>query len=131
MHVGDACLSETFRQAISAAIQTKSITQIEVLNALTTVRRQTAIDEELGIAAKGSLRAFRVMLREQVLTANLLFDQEPNSAMLTLLKSSTLALRRAGSGRNRGRGHIRCRLLQGNEDITESDIDAFSKEIES
>jgi hypothetical protein len=129
MHVGDACLPETFRQAISAAVKAEQITQTEVLNALTTVRRQTAIEEELGIAAEGSLRAFRVMLRKQTLTANLQFVDIPTPPMLTLLKVSVLALRRAGSGRNRGRGHIRCRLLQNHQDITANQIEMFGKEM--
>jgi hypothetical protein len=129
MHVGDACLPEALKQALSASVKAENVTQIEVINALTTVRRQTAIDENLGIAAEGSLRAFRVILRKQKFTANLLFDYEPEPAMLTLLNVSILALRRAGSARNRGRGHIQCRLLQNNEDITESHIDLFGKEM--
>lgn len=129
MHVGDTCFPEAFKQAISAAIKSEQITQTEVLNALTTVRRQTAIDGELGIAAEGSLRAFRVILRKQKLQANLLFVEAPTPSMLTLLKVSALALRRAGSGRNRGRGHIRCRLLQNNQDTTANQIDTFGKEI--
>jgi hypothetical protein len=129
MHVGDACLSKTFRQAISASIKAQHITPAEVLNALTTVRRQTAIDEELGIAAEGSLRAFRVILREQKFTANLLFDHEPEFVMLALLEVSSLALRRAGSGRNRGRGHIQCWLLRNDDDITKNHIEMFGKEI--
>jgi CRISPR/Cas system CSM-associated protein Csm3 (group 7 of RAMP superfamily) len=131
MHVGDACLPEAFRQAITAAVKLEQITQAEVLNSLTTVRRQTAIDEDLGIAAEGSLRAFRVILREQKFSANLLFHQEPIPGMLTLLQVSTLALRRTGSGRNRGLGHVQCRLLQNNQDITESHVNLFGQEIPS
>jgi CRISPR/Cas system CSM-associated protein Csm3 (group 7 of RAMP superfamily) len=134
MHVGDACLPEDFRQAISAAVKLDQITQTEVINSLTTVRRQTAIDENdenLGIAAEGSLRSFRVILREQKFSANLLFHQEPTLGMLTLLQVSTLALRRTGSSRNRGLGHVQCRLLQNNQDITESHVNLFGQEIPS
>jgi CRISPR/Cas system CSM-associated protein Csm3 (group 7 of RAMP superfamily) len=131
MHVGDACLPEAFRQAISAAVKLKQITQTEVLNSLTTVRRQTAIDENSGIAAEGSLRSFRVILREQKFTANLLFHQDLKPGMLTLLQISILALRRTGSSRNRGLGHVQCQLLQNDQDITKKHINLFGQEISS
>lgn len=131
MHVGDACLPETFKQAVSAAVKSQQITQTEVLNSLTTVRRQTAIDESSGIAAEGSLRSFRVILRKQKFLANLLFHQEPTLEMLTLLRVSTLALRRTGSNRNRGLGHVQCQLFHNDQDTTESHIDLFGQEISS
>jgi CRISPR/Cas system CSM-associated protein Csm3 (group 7 of RAMP superfamily) len=131
MYVGDACLPKALREAIAASVAAKKITQDEVLNALTTVRRQTAIDENLGVAADGSLRAFRVILREEEFTANLWFHEKPQPAMLTLLTVSVLALRRAGSSRNRGLGHVQCRLFQDRQDITESYIKMFGKEIKS
>ncbi len=131
MHVGDACLSEKFRQAISMAIKAEQITQTETLNALTTVRRQTAIDDNTGIAAEGSLRSFRVILRQQTFLANLLFHQEPTPPMLALLQVSVLALRRVGSSRNRGWGHIKCSLWQNDQDVTRNHIDIFGKEISS
>jgi CRISPR/Cas system CSM-associated protein Csm3 (group 7 of RAMP superfamily) len=131
MYVGDACLPKAFREAVAASVAEKYITQAEVLNALTTVRRQTAIDENLGIAVDGSLRAFRVILREREFMANLRFYEKPQPAMLTLLTVSVLALRRAGSSRNRGLGHVQCRLFQDGQDITESYIKMFGKEIKS
>jgi CRISPR/Cas system CSM-associated protein Csm3 (group 7 of RAMP superfamily) len=131
MHVGDACLPEAFRQAVSAAVKLEQITQTEVINSLATVRRQTAIDKELGIAAEGSLRSFRVILRKQKFSANLLFYQQPIPEMLALLQVSTLALRRTGSSRNRGLGHVQCKLLQNDQDITSSHINLFGQEITS
>jgi CRISPR/Cas system CSM-associated protein Csm3 (group 7 of RAMP superfamily) len=131
MHVGDACLPEAFRQAVSAAVKLEQITQTEVINSLTTVRRQTAIDKELGIAAEGSLRSFRVILRKQKFSANLLFHQQPAPEILALLQVSTLALRRTGSSRNRGLGHVQCQLLQNDQDITSSHINLFGQEIKS
>jgi CRISPR/Cas system CSM-associated protein Csm3 (group 7 of RAMP superfamily) len=131
MYVGDACLPKAFREAIAASVGAKYITQAEVLNALTTVRRQTAIDENLGIAEDGSLRAFRVISREREFIANLRFHEKPQPAMLTLLTVSVLALRRAGNSRNRGLGHVQCRLFQDSQDITENYIKMFGKETKS
>lgn len=129
MHIGDACLPEDFRRVVSAAVELKQITQTEVVNSLTTVRRQTAIDEKSGIAAEGSLRSFRVILRKQKFSANLLFHQQPIPEMLALLQVSALALRRTGSSRNRGLGHVQCQLLQNDQDITSSYINLFGQEI--
>jgi CRISPR/Cas system CSM-associated protein Csm3 (group 7 of RAMP superfamily) len=135
MHMGNACLPEGFRRAVSTSVQQQyrlesRVTPTEVLNALTTVRRQTAIGEN-GIAAEGSLRSFRVILRGQEFFANIQFHQEPKPEVLTLLKVSALALRRAGSSRNRGLGHIQCRLLQNGNDITGNHINTFGQEIKS
>jgi hypothetical protein len=81
-----------------------------VLNLLTTIRRQTAIDPERGAYAHGSLRSMRVLLRDTILLAALDFDSTPSSRALALLASCALAVRRGGTGRNRGRGQVQCLL---------------------
>ncbi|MHC5770603.1 MAG: hypothetical protein ACYTXI_34485 [Nostoc sp.] len=43
MHVGDACLPDDLREAVTFQIKKKTLTKIEVLDSLTTIRRQTAI----------------------------------------------------------------------------------------
>ena len=59
--------------------------------------------------------------------APLFFDQNPTEDMLALLGVGILALRRIGSGRNRGRGHVKCTLHNGNEDITKKHIEHFGE----
>jgi hypothetical protein len=51
--------------------------------------------------------------------------------MLSLLVVGALALRRLGSGRNRGRGHVQCTLhdADGNE-ITERYMGYFGQQVE-
>jgi hypothetical protein len=51
-----------------------------------------------------------VILRNLQFSADLTFEVSPSMEMLALLSFSTLALRHLGSGRNRGRGHVRCTL---------------------
>lgn len=49
--------------------------------------------------------------------------------MLALLAVSTLALQRVGSGRNRGRGHVRCTLHDSiGEEITQEHFRYFEQE---
>lgn len=130
VHVGDACLPDDLRQAVAFQIQDETLTKIEVLDSLTTIRRQTAIDPQLGTPDEGSLRSYRVVLRDLYFTADLIFEKTPNDEMLSLLAVGAMALRRLGSGRNRGRGHVQCRLhdSEGN-DITHQHLNNFGKDI--
>jgi len=130
VHVGDACLPEDLRQAVAYQIKDKTLTKTEVLSSLTTIRRQTAIDAQNGVADEHSLRSYRVILRELCFTSELIFEKAPTPDMLSLLAVVALALRRVGSGRNRGRGHIRCTLHDAEgDDITPEFAKSFGTEI--
>ena len=126
-HFGDACLPLELQEAIAYQIEQKSLRPLEVLNALTTIRRQTAIDPTTGAPDKGSLRAAHVIFRKQVFTAEVTFSQSlSDDNMVSLLALGTVALRRLGSCRNRGRGHVRCLLLNAKrENITQASLAAF------
>ena len=132
VHVGDACLPEDLRQAIAFQINDqKNLTKTEVLDSLTTIRRQTSIDPQSGTPDEGSLRSFRVVLRDFCFTADLIFEKMPSDEMLSLIAVGSLALRRLGSGRNRGRGHVQCTLHDdaSGDDITHHYANYFGKEI--
>jgi hypothetical protein len=131
MHIGDACLSQKLRSVVEMQInqersKTPVITPIDILFSLTTIRRQTAIDPVDGVADDRSLRSSRVILRERYFFASLTFDVNPTPDMLALLTVGILALRRVGSGRNRGRGHVRC--LLNNEKLTQEHLQYFQRE---
>lgn len=128
MHVGDACLPEDLRSAIAQEITNKNLTPVNVLDSLTTVRRQTAIATDTGVADPNSLRSGRVVLRNLVFTAYLFFDEVPGNDMndaLALLVAGAAALRRVGSGRNRGRGHVKCTVWQGEKPIDHQLLQRF------
>lgn len=137
IHVGDACFPEDLRQAVALQFEQEayrgeiSLTATDILSSLTTFRRQTAIDPKDGVAKEKSLRSSRVILRELCLTAPLIFETQSTddlNKMLALLAASTLALRRIGSGRNRGRGHVKCTLWKGNQEITSEYLHHFEQE---
>lgn len=113
MHVGNACLPEDLRQVVAYQMKREEIklTKVEILESLTTIRRQTAIDPKTGTPDEKSLRSARVVLRDLEFTAPLSFEVQPNDDALSLLVVGTLVLRRVGSGRNRGRGYVQCRLF--------------------
>lgn len=119
MHVGDACLPEDLRREVAKQFELEqyireiTLTPTDILSSLTTFRRQTAIDSKEGVAKDKSLRSSRVILRELCFTAPIALNLKPSDdsqKILALLAVSILALRRIGSGRNRGRGHVKCTL---------------------
>jgi CRISPR/Cas system CSM-associated protein Csm3 (group 7 of RAMP superfamily) len=144
IHVGDACLPGDLRKAIAAQLDSEqdkkrrnssykpALTSTDILESLTTIRRQTAIDPEDGAPTEHSLRSARVILRELPFESKLLFetelntDSEDDKNMLSLLAVGTLALRRIGSGRNRGRGHVQCSLHYSTNEITK-DMDYIER----
>mgnify|MGYP004667573555 FL=1 len=75
----------------------------------TSIRYQTAIDEN-GIADEGSLRNLRVVDAGLKFTGSISLLQDVPKAQEILAKA-LLNLRYAGAKRNRGCGHIRCRLM--------------------
>ncbi|MEG3846816.1 RAMP superfamily CRISPR-associated protein [Microcoleus sp. herbarium19] len=147
IHVGDACLPDDLRASIAAQLDSEqdkkrrnpkykpALTSTDILESLTTIRRQTAIDPEDGAPMEHSLRSARIILRELPFESKLLFepelnkDSEDDKDMLALLAVGTLALRRIGSGRNRGRGHVQCSLHDSSNEITKdmNYIDHFGR----
>lgn len=100
-----------------------------VLESLTAIRRQTAIEADgvrAGVPAEGSLRAMRVILRQTPFEARLRCDRKLKPDELALLAASVLAFRRAGTGRNRGRGKLLADLTDaGGNSILEANYRRF------
>ncbi len=129
MHVGDACLPLDLRKAVVYQMKRtdNKLTRLDILQSLTTIRSQTAINSQTGTPDEKSLRSFRVMMRELEFNSPLSFETEPNNNFLTLLSVGTLALRRLGSGRNRGRGYVKCFLIDSDiKDITGNFLQDFA-----
>lgn len=124
--VGDATLPPELRAAVAAEIEMGTLNATEVLDALTAIRRQSAIDDATGAPARNALRASRVLLRETALVAPLHFEREPSGAALGLLAACALALRRGGIGRHRGRGRLSARVCdRAGSDVTAQGFSVF------
>lgn len=91
-----------------------------VLNTMTEIRYQTAVDQE-GIAADNSLRTVRVLEPGLVFTGELTIKKEQ---LFTnpLLALACANLKHAGSKRTRGFGEVYCSLWDGQQDISSSTI---------
>ncbi len=110
MQVGPAQLPADLHNALARNVECNELRPDQIFASLTGVRRQTAIAEETGAAATGSLRSMRVLLRETPLIAMLTFATEPDQRTRALLAACVLGVRRGGIGRNRGRGRMLMRL---------------------
>lgn len=87
-------------------IQEGQISRSEVIEYFTTLRMITKIDGD-GIAADTSLRTIRVLNKGLIFTGELSFDPLQE----TDFKNIVSLTRRIGSMRNRGLGHIQCKLI--------------------
>lgn len=130
LRFGPAELPEAVRDAIRQMDKAGSDDNRRlVLESLTAVRRQTAIEtdgDNYGVPAEGSLRAMRVILRQTPFEARLLSDGELQPDELGLLAASVLAFRRAGTGRNRGRGKLMADLTDADgKSIVEANYQRF------
>jgi hypothetical protein len=129
LHVGAARLPDDLRQAIQEDIQRNRFKPVDVLEMLTAVRRQTAMDA-WGAPLENTLRAMRVILRKTIFWASLCFAVAPTSDDLALLAACVKALRHAGTGRNRGRGRVQADLLSGGDtQVTEIHFADFRKAV--
>jgi CRISPR/Cas system CSM-associated protein Csm3 (group 7 of RAMP superfamily) len=106
LHVGDAKLPADLREAIRIGIARKEIFPADVLDALTWIRTQTAVDIIKESPKKDTLRTMRVILRQTTFIASLYFSTEPTDLELGLLAACVKAFRRLGQGRNRGLGEL-------------------------
>ncbi len=128
LHIGDASLPQSLQAELRNAVSDEDnpFTAEDVLHGLTGIRRQTAMNTDGG-PDHASLRSMRVLLPGVILESELHFDVEPNEDQLSLLTASALDLRRAGTGRNRGRGHI---LLELDDDKSTRELyEQFEKAV--
>ena len=133
LRVGDACLPAALRNVIRAEVEQRRLKPANVLEALTAVRHQTAVDET-GKPEDGSLRTNRVVLRKTILEAELTLQPTTLNTPITdrdrgLLAASVKALRRGGVNRNRGSGRFTATLWQNNTDQTDAFFAYFEREV--
>lgn len=104
LHIGDAVLPVGLRFELKQELDAGNLTSEDVLYGLTGIRRQTAMNA-FGAPEHATLRSMRVLLPGVILEAEFQIDNA-NEDQFSLLTAACLDLRRAGTGRNRGRGHI-------------------------
>jgi CRISPR/Cas system CSM-associated protein Csm3 (group 7 of RAMP superfamily) len=125
LRVEDACLPVDLRSRVEDEFRSLEIIQnvqererrwgirrMDYLEALTALRRQTAIDSFTGAPQRNSLRTMRVVLRTTPFVARLESRPALEDPEAQLLAACVSSLRRLGSHRNRGLGVIKADLYQ-------------------
>ncbi len=134
LRVSDACLPVALRNVIrTEVVEQKRLKPADVLESLTAVRHQTAVDVT-GKPEDGSLRTNRVILRKTVLEAELTLQPTDSETPINdrdrgLLAASIKALRRGGINRNRGSGRFTATLWQNDTDQTDTFFTHFEQEV--
>ncbi len=111
LRIGDGAVEKEVYQWLEPILQGKSpLNKRDILEAMSDIRYQTAIDRETGAPAKATLRAIRVAIRKLNLRAPLYWEEQPSDHDLKCLALAALATRHAGLSRNRGLGYIQITL---------------------
>ena len=128
IRIGAAQLPQLLRAAVTADVRARRLTPADVLESLTAIRRQTAVDEVKGRPEDKSLRSMRVLIRGTELAAPVTVSaawQPDQETALALLAACVAGVRRGGIGRNRGRGHLQARLWHDGQDQTAQHLAQF------
>lgn len=126
LRVGDARLPWRLRELALADLRAQKLTPDDVLQSLTGIRRQTAVNV-YGAPDHATLRSMRVILRDVNFEAELSFAENLTNDEEMLLATAALNLRAAGTGRNRGRGWVR--VLLDDEKKTRELFQEFQKAV--
>lgn len=130
IHIGDATFSKSLQNVISTDILGGNLKKEDVLDSLTTMRKQTSINPITGVADTGSLRTSRVLIRGVALWADIEIDDDVTEEAKGLFAACIKTLRRGGSGRNRGLGRLNVSLTDAKEDdVTDNWFDSFKKQL--
>jgi CRISPR/Cas system CSM-associated protein Csm3 (group 7 of RAMP superfamily) len=129
----DCELSEGLRNYLAAYQnqETGSITKDEVLEVLTYVDRQTAIDNSTGVAKKSSLRNFRVIKRGLVFECQVYAENSLNDYEKILLGFACRLLKHIGSQETKGKGLITTQLWLDEKDVTLAYVKGLDKVVNS
>ena len=126
----NAELPQKLHAAIINEVKIGRVSAEEVLNSITAIRYQTAVDYKTGAARDKSLRSKRVIIRKTPFESHLKIDENSFEEKM-FLAACVKAFRRAGTGRNRGTGELTAKLLFGEEkmDITETFYEMFKARV--
>lgn len=127
LHVGSAQLPDDLQQYLAKTYQPQ-----QILQALTTIRHQTAVDTASDTPKDGSLRATRVVLRETIFYSELHVTDNLETVDYQLLAACAAGIKRGGQNRTRGLGWLKVKLLVNttvDKNAPTSPLDEFIKQI--
>jgi len=120
LHVGSAQLPDDLQQYLAKTYQPQ-----QILQALTSIRYQTAVDVTSDTPKDGSLRATRVVLRETIFYSQLHTTENLESIDYQLLAACAAGVKRGGQNRTRGLGWLKVEL----QDVPNAPLNGFINRI--
>ena len=94
----------------------------DILNASTEVRSFTGIDYEKGVAKEGSLRRVRVIRKGLYFYSHILTGRDLSSFEEDIMGIAAASLKHLGTMETRGMGYVSCRLMKGQENLTDQSM---------
>ena len=127
LHVGNAELqipnASSLREWLDYLQQEFNLHLDDVMQHFATLRPQTSIDRQTGVALENTFRTTRTLKAGFVFRAPVHFVEPPNDTVLEALVLGAAALQRMGTARTRGLGKVSCRFICGLTDkVLDSDM---------
>lgn len=125
----DCVISECVHDDLKYAIENNKnkFDKKDILNSLTEIRTFTRIDEN-GVPEKGSLRQARVIKKGLILYCDVECQRNLDDIEKGILSAGVAALRNLGAMESRGKGNVKCSLIEKGKDVTAKYIDVLEKE---
>ena len=118
----NASINKETIKALKYLVDSKTITQDEIIDSLTDIRYATKIDKDTGTSVEGSLRSMRVLNKGIIFTSNIYSERELTEDELGLLVCAVKITRHLGTLRSRGKGNVKCTLVTTKEKLSENNI---------
>lgn len=122
LRFSDLCMDETVRQMFVKKIQAGDFEAKDILNASTEIRSFTGIDYEKGVAKKGSLRRVRVIRKGLYFYSHIFPGRDLSSLEEDIMGIAAASLKHLGTMETRGMGYVSCRLMKGQENLTDQSM---------
>lgn len=122
-------LAEDLRESLISLVLSNEINSTEIVNALTDIRYFIKIDRETGVSKDGALRNIRVLNRNLVLYSDIYVERKLTDDELGLLICGVNSLRHLGSMRSRGKGVVKCSLLEEDRLLNKNKVQELVKKV--
>lgn len=117
LHVGNAELhipdASSLREWLDYLRQESNLHLDDVMQHFATLRSQTSIDRQTGVALENTFRITRTLKAGFLFRAPVHFVEPPTDTVLESLVLGAAALQRMGTARTRGLGKVSCRFICG------------------
>lgn len=107
------------------------VNEVDMLNAMTSVRNFTSINPKTGVAEKGTLRKIQVINKGLVFYSSVVAQRTLLAEDEAALAAAVASLRYLGSKETRGKGKVSCHLLKDGKDITAEGVERFCGEVQA